>query len=809
MSGSSKRSKGNMEQEISVREVLEEYLRPIHRVLQRVYWALFDVADAIRQLSTNQGRIIQQNMERDDIERVENPPLKQGEMPLRRKRRREAEGPLDFEREANQDQNNLNQPWQEEGIIGLGGTQYKKPKLEIPRFTDRIVDFVQRWMRINRRIRIVEVMLDLRVPQSQNSRLETPKFVRKDEGMDVLIKIHEIRQHFKQNFMGKDEPISVSLINQPCSSQSTDKKKSEGENFWETSRSSKRGNYEKEGESGTSVPLPSDATKQANLSIPRSNGVLPKPASSIGQVSEPASTKHTIDALDKKRNEDQIASQRARDNMEPPVQGRRNFHSSGLPVPIAQEHTVSGGGSWRGFLKAKTLWIDDHKSVNCDDGQSVLTLDTMAFDPRGINYDSLFVLNVGTMVIDTRVCDLRVPTLGTMVFSTIATDSSIPDLDMYRYLGEEGQKIKEKLIGPEFLDLKSGEIRVIISIPKQCQAGFMLEDAGIYDDRGMIMSACGGTGERNTLWNWNQFTLDQFEASNVAESSKVKAQKLFSELKRVVEKCPVGDMGCLNGLPLEKIHLESGLGDAIVGGGIENKLVQPQFSISLKSVAKHDEQRVENLTMSTLKMLADEGVEVLQHNLFKNNVFYTEIAFDMHSLRPDLLPLVPLFCQSLLHDQFVVNPLVKQVEEPKFDLLITSTADAILLIVDYSDFLIEELLLQAVDIRQVSGSGSRQKFAVRTRCWRRLSQQEGANLFWLLTVRWDLDEIKGIKQRHQQSLDFPALSSFNLFRVRKSSSAEEVTIQAGWIPEVNSDCGGSQVTTLQSLLSYLGRDPLG
>eukprot|EP01018_Ginkgo_biloba_P033520 Gb_34242 [translate_table: standard] len=140
---------------------------------------------------------------------------------------------------------------------------------------------------------------------------------------------------------------------------------------------------------GTSVPPPSDATKQTNLSVPRSNGVPPKPASSLastGQISEPASAMHAADACgevsraayeqpfafqfgslspvfmnamqipartssappnldEQKHNEDQLASQKARDNLEPPVQGRRYFHSSGLPLPLAQQHPVSGGGS--------------------------------------------------------------------------------------------------------------------------------------------------------------------------------------------------------------------------------------------------------------------------------------------------------------------------------------------------------------------------------------------------------------------------------------------------------------------------------
>ncbi|KAI7736758.1 hypothetical protein M8C21_012633 [Ambrosia artemisiifolia] len=42
------------------------------------------------------------------------------------------------------------------------------------------------------------------------------------------------------------------------------------------------------------------------------------------------------------------------------------------------------------------------------------------------------------------------------------------------------------------------------------------------------------------------------------------------------------------------------------------------------------------------------GVKVLQHELSTNDVLYADLAFDMTSLKPELLPLVPLFCQSLL-----------------------------------------------------------------------------------------------------------------------------------------------------------------
>ncbi|XP_065024478.1 presequence protease 1, chloroplastic/mitochondrial isoform X1 [Musa acuminata AAA Group] len=136
--------------------------------------------------------------------------------------------------------------------------------------------------------------------------------------------------------------------------------------------------------------------------------------------------------------------------------------------------------------------------------------------------------------------------------------------------------------------------------------------------------------------------LEQFESSSAPNESKVLSQKLFKEPVKIVEKYPAGDGGdlkkkhmvCLNWLlsedpldleteltlgfldhlllgtpasPLRRILLESGLGDAIVGGGIEDELLQPQFSVGLKGVSEDDIHKVEELIMGTLKSLAEEG----------------------------------------------------------------------------------------------------------------------------------------------------------------------------------------------------------
>uniref|UniRef100_A0A2P2KDS5 Uncharacterized protein MANES_10G066200 n=1 Tax=Rhizophora mucronata TaxID=61149 RepID=A0A2P2KDS5_RHIMU len=138
--------------------------------------------------------------------------------------------------------------------------------------------------------------------------------------------------------------------------------------------------------------------------------------------------------------------------------------------------------------------------------------------------------------------------------------------------------------------------------------------------------------------------LKMFDSSSAQIESRVEPQKLFSEPVRIVEKYPAGDGGdlkkkhmvCLNWLlsdepldleneltlgfldhlmlgtpasPLRKTLLESGLGDAIVGGGIEDELLQPQFSIGLKGVSEDDIQKVEELIMNTLMKLAEEGFE--------------------------------------------------------------------------------------------------------------------------------------------------------------------------------------------------------
>ncbi|VFQ65797.1 unnamed protein product [Cuscuta campestris] len=193
--------------------------------------------------------------------------------------------------------------------------------------------------------------------------------------------------------------------------------------------------------------------------------------------------------------------------------------------------------------------------------------------------------------------------------------------------------------------------------------------------------------------------LDMFDASLAPLESRIQPQKLFCEPVRIVEKYPAGEgddlkkkhMVCINWLltekpldlqtelaldfldhlllgtpasPLRKILLESGLGDAIVGGGVEDELLQPQFSIGLKGVSEENIQKVEELVMSTLRDLAKEGFDsdaveasmnTIEFSLRENNTgsFPRGLALMLRSIGKwvyDLDPFEPLKYKKPLED---------------------------------------------------------------------------------------------------------------------------------------------------------------
>eukprot|EP01018_Ginkgo_biloba_P031469 Gb_32224 [translate_table: standard] len=170
---------------------------------------------------------------------------------------------------------------------------------------------------------------------------------------------------------------------------------------------------------------------------------------------------------------------------------------------------------------------DDPKGVSCD-GQSALTMGTMAIDPIGVNYDSPCVLIVGTMAIDTRVYDPRILIVGTMPIDTDVVDSNIlgelssmkiprsQALDNYLCLGdvihelllqalnayrnpiEKGQKIKVELTRLEFWDQKGFSWR--INDQGRLTFGRLLKIIDCYGLRGSIFVS----------WNTQLLLEEQF-----------------------------------------------------------------------------------------------------------------------------------------------------------------------------------------------------------------------------------------------------------------------------------------------------------
>jgi len=108
--------------------------------------------------------------------------------------------------------------------------------------------------------------------------------------------------------------------------------------------------------------------------------------------------------------------------------------------------------------------------------------------------------------------------------------------------------------------------------------------------------------------------------------------------------------------PLYKALIDSGLGEALAGGGLDDDLRQPMISIGLKGIDSVDTDRVERLIADTLGMLAKKGIDPLtveaslntiEFRLRENNTgaFPRGIAFMFRALRSWLYgrdPLSPL-----------------------------------------------------------------------------------------------------------------------------------------------------------------------
>lgn len=63
------------------------------------------------------------------------------------------------------------------------------------------------------------------------------------------------------------------------------------------------------------------------------------------------------------------------------------------------------------------------------------------------------------------------------------------------------------------------------------------------------------------------------------------------------------------GAPLRKALIDSGLGENITRGGVENQVRQAYFSTGLKGIAADDADKVEALVIDTLRQLVEQGID--------------------------------------------------------------------------------------------------------------------------------------------------------------------------------------------------------
>jgi Zn-dependent M16 (insulinase) family peptidase len=207
--------------------------------------------------------------------------------------------------------------------------------------------------------------------------------------------------------------------------------------------------------------------------------------------------------------------------------------------------------------------------------------------------------------------------------------------------------------------------------------------------------------------------LSEFEREEV--DSSVATQPFFAEPKRVVASYVAGEgeeqqksfvqvnwllndgpfdqetalaVGFLDNLlmgspaaPLRMALEESGLGEAIVGWGLEDELRQPTFAIGLKGVAKEDIPKVEKLIEDTIASIAKEGftqaaidssVNTIEFSMRENNTgrFPRGLSLMLRSLSAWLYdgdPVMPLRFEEPLAqlkkrmaEEDVFRPLIKK-----------------------------------------------------------------------------------------------------------------------------------------------------
>jgi Zn-dependent M16 (insulinase) family peptidase len=165
--------------------------------------------------------------------------------------------------------------------------------------------------------------------------------------------------------------------------------------------------------------------------------------------------------------------------------------------------------------------------------------------------------------------------------------------------------------------------------------------------------------------------------------------------------------------PLRKALTDSGLGESLIGGGIEDELAQPTFSIGLKGVkAGADAAAVEELILSTLRELRAEGfaasaveaaVNTIEFSLRENNT----------GRFPRGLSLMLRAMSAWIYDRDPFQPLKWRADLARFKERLASGEDVFGPLIDR--FLLDNPHRVTVELRPDAALGAAQEAAERAR----------------------------------------------------------------------------------------------
>jgi presequence protease len=96
------------------------------------------------------------------------------------------------------------------------------------------------------------------------------------------------------------------------------------------------------------------------------------------------------------------------------------------------------------------------------------------------------------------------------------------------------------------------------------------------------------------------------------EASDVEAALALGILEHILIGTPAA--------PLHKALIDSGLGEALAGGGLDDDLRQPMFSIGLKGIEPESADKVERLIDGTIRTLATDGIDPMTIDAALNTI---------------------------------------------------------------------------------------------------------------------------------------------------------------------------------------------